>query len=245
MGLRQTYKEFIDMTPEIPPKNFTPHLPEDYDARISGVLPYYSSFHQETINLVKSLPSSPKIWMDTGCGTGSLINKSIEEFLDTKFLLLDPSESMLEQAKGKLSFYPDGKVEFLKASSTQEFSQELEEKPDVITAIQCHHYLSLEDRSRATRVCYNLLKEGGIYITFENIRPLTEEGVAVGKRYWGKFQSLHGRKEKEIQTHLERFDTEYFPITVEEHLKLLRDTGFRTVELFWYSYMQAGFYCIK
>jgi tRNA (cmo5U34)-methyltransferase len=94
-------------------------------------------------------------------------------------------------------------------------------------------------------VCYNLLKEGGIYITFENIRPLTEEGVAVGKRYWGKFQSLHGRKEKEIQTHLERFDTEYFPITVEEHLKLLRDTGFRTVELFWYSYMQAGFYCIK
>ncbi len=107
MGLRQTYKEFIDMTPEIPPKNFTPHLPEDYDARISSVLPYYSSFHQETINLVKSLPSSPKIWMDTGCGTGSLINKSIEEFLDTKFLLLDPSESMLEQAKGKLSFYPD------------------------------------------------------------------------------------------------------------------------------------------
>ncbi len=233
------------MTPAKPAQNTTPHLPEDYDGQISSVLPYYSSFHLETIKLVKSLPSSPKVWMDTGCGTGSLVNNAIEEFFDTKFLLLDPSEGMLDQAKGKLSFYPAGRVQFLKASPTQEFSQELEEKPDVITAIQCHHYLSRESRERATSMCYNLLKEGGIYITFENIRPLTEEGVSIGKRYWGNFQSAHGRKEEEIQKHLERFDTEYFPITVEEHLKLLRETGFRTVELFWYSYMQAGFYCIK
>jgi len=44
---------------------------------------------------------------------------------------------------------------------------------------------------------------------------------------------------------MQRFDVEYFPINIEEHLKLLRKTGFRIVELFWYSYMQAGFYGIK
>lgn len=233
------------MTSAKPDQNSIPHLPEDYDARISLILPYYSSFHQEIINFVKSLPSSPKVWMDTGCGTGSLVNKAIEEFPYTKFLLLDPSEEMLVQAKEKLSAYPSAKVQFLKVSPTQEFSQELEEKPDVITAIQCHHYLRREGRARAASKCYNLLKEGGIYITFENIRPLTEEGVTIGKRYWGDFQSTHGRNDEEIQKYLERFDTEYFPITVEEHLKLLRETGFRAVELFWYSYMQAGFYCIK
>jgi len=69
--------------------------------------------------------------------------------------------------------------------------------------------------------------------------------TAIGNQYWKNFQLSHGRNEKEIQKHLERFDTEYFPITVEEHLELLRATGFKTVELFWYSYMQAGFYCIK
>ena len=233
------------MTPAKPAQNITPHLPEDYDARISGVLPYYLSFHQETINFIKSRPSSPKVWMDTGCGTGSLVNKAIEEFPHTKFLLLDPSEGMLSQAREKLSSYPTDRLEFLRASPTQEFSQRLEEKPDIITAIQCHHYLSCKDRIKATRVCYNLLNEGGIYITFENIRPLTEDGIAIGKRYWGNFQLTHGRSEEEVQEHLERFDTEYFPITVEEHLKLLRETGFKAVELFWYSYMQAGFYCIK
>lgn len=245
MSLRWTYKEFTAMTSKKHAQNATPHLPEDYDARISSVLPYYSSFHQETIRLIKSLPSSPRIWIDTGCGTGSLVNRAINEFPGTKFLLLDPSEGMLEQAKQKLSSCPAESLIFLKASPTQEFSQELEEKPDVITAIQCHHYLSREGRARATSVCYNLLKESGIYIVFENIRPLTEEGVTIGKRYWGSFQSAHGRGKEEIKKHLERFDTEYFPLTVEEHLKLLREAGFRAVELFWYSYMQAGFYCIK
>jgi tRNA (cmo5U34)-methyltransferase len=233
------------MTSSKPVQNATPHLPEDYDARIFSVLPYYSSFHQETINFIKSFPSSPEVWLDTGCGTGSLINKAIEEFPETKFLLLDPSEGMLNQAIKKLLSFPVGKLEFLKASPTQDFSQDLVEKPDVITAIQCHHYLSREDRARATKTCFDLLKDGGVYITFENIRPLTEEGITIGKRYWGKFQLTHGRSEEEINEHLKRFDTEYFPINVEEHLKLLRDTGFRTVELFWYSYMQAGFYCIK
>jgi tRNA (cmo5U34)-methyltransferase len=233
------------MTPAQPTQKYTIHLPEDYDAQISGILPYYSSFHQETINLVKSLPSIPKIWVDTGCGTGSLVSKAIEKFPDTKFLLVDPSEGMLDQARKKMSLYPAGRLEFLTASHTQEFSQKLEEKPDIITAIQCHHYLSREGRAKASKVCYDLLSEGGVYITFENTRPLTDEGIAIGKRYWRNFQLSNGRSEEEVEKHLERFDTEYFPITIEEHLKLLRETGFRTVELFWYSYMQAGFYCIK
>jgi tRNA (cmo5U34)-methyltransferase len=227
------------------PENKTPHLPEDYDTKISTVLPYYRSFHEETINLIGSLPEKPEIWMDTGCGTGTFISKAIEHFPDTKFLMLDPSEGMLKQTREKLSSCPCDRVEILEASATQDFTRELDKKPDVITAIQCHHYLDMENRKKAVGKCYELLNEGGFFITFENISPLTEEGISVGKRYWGEFQRVHKRTEDEIKIHLQRFGTEYFPITVEEHLKLLRETGFRTVELFWYSYMQAGFYCIK
>ncbi|MBP1909545.1 class I SAM-dependent methyltransferase [Methanolobus bombayensis] len=233
------------MPPAETSKNKTPHLPEDYDTKISAVLPYYRTFHQETINLIKSLPQAPTVWMDTGCGTGTFVSKAIEHFPDTKFLMIDPSEGMLKHTKKKLSSFSSGKVKILEASTTQDFTQELNEKPDVITAIQCHHYLDMENRKKAVKKCYELLKKGGFFITFENINPLTEEGISVGKRYWGDFQRVHARTEDEIEIHLERFGTEYFPITVEEHLKLLRETGFRTVELFWYSYMQAGFYCIK
>ena len=222
-----------------------PHLPEDYDTQVSKVIPYYSSLHQEVINLVKALPFTPAIWMDTGCGTGSLIAKALMEFPEVRFLLLDPSEGMLKQARKKLSSCPAGRFKILKPSFTQEFSQELEERPDVITAIQCHHYLCAEDRMNATKVCYDLLKEGGVYITSENIRPLTEEGIMIGKQYSRNFQLSMGKTQEEADTHLARFDAAYFPITVEDHLRSLRETGFRAVEILWYSYMQAAFYCIK
>ena len=103
----------------------------------------------------------------------------------------------------------------------------------------------IEDRIKAIEVCYDTLKENGTFITFENIRPLTKKGIEIGKSYWKNFQLEHGKGEEEINQHLARFDVEYFPITIEDHLAVLRDSGFSTVEVLWYSYLQAGFYCIK
>ena len=82
-------------------------------------------------------------------------------------------------------------------------------------------------------------------INTENISPLSMEGIKIGKNNWKAFQEKNGKTAKEAEKHLERFGKEYFPINIEEHLKLYRETGFKAVELFWYSYMQAGFYCIK
>jgi tRNA (cmo5U34)-methyltransferase len=233
------------MQPAQPQHDTIPQLPENFDARVVSTIPYYQAFHKEVIDLVRALPCKPKVWMDTGCGTGSLVLRASEEFPDTGFLLLDPSEGMLEQARKKLCSLPEEKLRFLEPSPTQEFSGEPEEKPDIITAIQCHHYLSREEREKAIAVCYRLLKEGGVFITFENIRPFTDSGIAIGKNYVRNFQLSLGKEPGDVEKNLARFDVEYFPITVEEHLKLLRVSGFKVVELLWYSYMQAGFYCIK
>jgi tRNA (cmo5U34)-methyltransferase len=48
-----------------------------------------------------------------------------------------------------------------------------------------------------------------------------------------------------VRSHSARYNTEYFPITIKEHLELLDKTGFAACELFWHSYMQSGFYAIK
>lgn len=225
--------------------NRTLYNPQEYDTNINNTIPYYSSIHQEIINLVKALPSETRVWMDTGCGTGNLVEKAANDFPDTKFLLLDPSESMLKISKEKLASFSRERMKFLEASPTQKFSRKLEEKPDIVTAIQCHHYLNSEERAKAVKVCYDLLENDGAFITFENIRPLTDNGTKIGQKYWENFLLSRGRTEGDIEKYLARFDVEYFPLTVEEHLELLREAGFRTVELFWYSYMQAGFYCIK
>jgi tRNA (cmo5U34)-methyltransferase len=218
------------------------HFP-NYDEEIRNILPYYDLFHQETINLIEAMTSKPAIWLDTGCGTGTFVERALKHFPVAKFILSDPSAEMLEEARRKLS--GSDRVTFLKPNSTQDLSAEIIGRPDVITAILSHHYLSKDNRIKVTKVCYDLLNKGGIYVTFENIRPLTILGTEIGKRNWKSFQLSKGRNLETVEDHVKRFDTMFFPITVEEHLSLLRGLGFNAVELFWYSCMQAGFYCVK
>jgi tRNA (cmo5U34)-methyltransferase len=221
--------------------NSTPHTVETYDAQVCKTLPYYNSFHDETLNLIRATHIDPTNWLDTGCGTGTLVQKAIAQFSKTKFVLADPSPQMIAVAKQKLSGYDS--VEFIEVP-TEKLSN-LKTRFDVITAIQSHHYSTISERQKATEVCFNLLNHKGIYVTFENTRALTEQGTAIGKENWKNFQIRSGRDQITAEGHMQRFGTEYYPITIEQHLSLLRKTGFSTVELFWFSYMQAGFYCLK
>lgn len=221
--------------------NLTPHPAALYETHIRNIIPYYDCLHAEAINLIKATKIKPRFWLDTGCGTGSFVNKALEFFNDTIFILTDPSPAMLDLAKQKLAGRE--RVRFLDPVATQSISVEL--KADVITAIQAHHYLGSEMRRNATQVCFDLLTEDGIYLTFENSRPFSDQGIAIGLENWSNFQQAAGRDHETVRNHLQRFDSEYFPITVEAHLKLLRECGFRTVELLWFSYLQVGFYGIK
>lgn len=90
-----------------------------------------------------------------------------------------------------------------------------------------------------------MLNRNGLLITFENIRPLTRKGIEAGKQNWSNYQLSKGKNRDEIEKHIKRFDVDYFPITIKEHLGLYQTCGFKVVEMFWLSYLQAGFYCIK
>jgi tRNA (cmo5U34)-methyltransferase len=219
------------------------NFPQHYDAHIGITIPYYSLFHLETINVVKAW-GEPGLWLDTGCGTGTLVNKAAQAFPGTAFILADPSPEMLDVARSKLAGKGE-RIKLLEPAATQHIVLGPAESPDVLTAVLCHHYLSGQARLEATQNCYSLLKKGGMYVTFENIRPLTPAGTEIGKVNWENFQVANGKTVTEAEEHIRRFGVEYFPITVEEHLALLRGCGFKVVELLWYSYMQAGFYCIK
>lgn len=212
----------------------------DYDAHISGVNPHYAQFHADTIGVVRAVNPSPDRWLDTGCGTGTLAVKALAVFPGTAFTLADPAEAMLQFAKSKLAGRP---AEFVqKGTQALDFP---DRSFDVITAIQAHHYFDTGTRRAATANCFRMLKPGGVYVTFENVRPFTQAGLRVGMERWRLYQADAGRAPEEIERHLARFDAEYFPITVEQHLRLLRETGFQTSELLFAGLMQAGFYAIK
>lgn len=210
-----------------------------YDDKIINVLPYYKEYHGQIIDLVRSMRFSDPDWLDTGCGTGTLARRVLEDRSDVKFTLCDPSENMLAEAKEKLA---GEDIRFFNISSQQMM---FESEFDVVTAVQSHHYLKREERKTAVSKCYQALRENGVFITFENIRMSSDDSDAIALNRWAHFLDEHGNSAEDVQMHIDRRGAEVFPITIEEHISVLRECGFKSVDLLWSSYLQAGFWALK
>ncbi len=219
--------------------NSSAHNSDAYDGRIRSVLPYYEEYHGQIIDLVNAAKPGPVSWLDTGCGTGTLAARVLESRDDVKFTLCDPSDGMLKIAEKKL----EGKnVKFEKLSSGElQYDSEF----DVVTAVQCHHYLQMQEREKAVRNCRRALKEGGIFIAFENIRMTTGKSEEISLKRWKDYLEKHGNTPGEIDNQIKRRGSEVLPITIREHMELLEKCAFSSVNILWASYLQAGLWAIK
>jgi len=226
--------------------NATPHTAAEYDLSVRQTIPFYEEIQAEVVDLVKTAQPDVKWWFDTGCGTGYLVALASAAFPRTRFVLADPSEQMLEQARSRLAARNGPRWRFLEPIGNGELAGRLAGlTPQVTTAILCHHYLRPAQRRQALRACHDTLSDGGLFVTVENVAPLTEDGTSIGLARWKRRQLRLGRSEPVVDDHLTRFGTKYFPITIDEHVRLMKEVGFRVVEPFWLSQMQVGLYGLK
>lgn len=224
--------------------NTTPFDATSYDQSVRQVIPHYETIHTEIVDLVRALKPDASVWLDTGCGTGYLIETALPFFPQTTFILSDPAENMVEQAMNRLNKIASKHVRFMPPTQTENLLILKDiPKPQVITSVLCHHYLDKMQRKRATEVCNKLLEKNGVFITVEHAAPFSQQGLKTTMERWGRFQTANGRQD--IEEHLKRFNTRYFPIDINEHIRLLKETGFQTVEIFWFSLLDVGLYAIK
>lgn len=216
-----------------------------YDNNVRKVIPFYDEIYNQIFDIIHTHYAqaekykTPFSILDTGCGSGTFAVRAYEELNISEMVLCDPSEKMLSDAKIKLK---DRNCIFRCIGSE---NLDYLEKFDIIVAVQSHHYFSREMRERAVMNCYRSLKAGGILIYTENTAPFSETGKNIVLKRVENFGVNAGRSSEEAVAHSARYNIEYFPINVSEHLDLLRKTGFETSEIFWHSYMQSGFYAVK
>ena len=132
----------------MPNDNTTPMSAKEYDVKINQTIPYYSEFYRQTLDVIEQCDFNEIDWLDLGCGTGTLEEQAFQKFPAVRFVLVDPSEKMLEQAKFKLE---NRSVKFVCAMSD---SVKYENCLDVVTAIQSHHYMREQERKKATECVY-------------------------------------------------------------------------------------------
>lgn len=213
-----------------------------YDQKVTESIPFYATIHEQVMDLVAHSGIAPKRWLDAGGGTGRLVEQCLARFPGAEFTISDPMEEMRAIAIRRFAD-AGGRVAVVEGST-----EELDlgrDAFDVITAVLSNHYLSEEKRRTAVANCHAMLRPGGMFVAIEHVAALTERGKQTALDRWRGFQVAAGKPPAAAAKHIARYGVEYFPITLEKHLALLRSAGFATVEVFWYAYSDIGVYGIK
>ncbi len=220
-------------------QNSTPFDVAEYDKQIKRTLPFYEEMVQQIVDIVALLDLQSLKWLDVGCGTGKMARTAIGMFDIEKMVCIDVEKEMLERAE---SLCDNEKVEFLQYDVRELPYQEMF---DIVTVMQVNHYFKKHERVAAIKKCYDALAENGIYISFENFAPDNEECTRLYLERWKQFQIVNGKTQEEADLHVKRYGWSYFPIPISESVRLLKDCGFRMVEILWVSYMQVGIFAKK
>jgi len=181
--------------------------------------------------------------LDIGCGAGNYTLKLLQELPDLDVTLLDLSGAMLERAVQRLTPATGGTVARLQEDIR---TVELGEAAfDIILASQVFHHLRGEGEWRAVyRKCWMALKPGGALLVNDLIDQADPRVSALMRRRWGEY--LTGLKDEAYRDKVFGYnEIEDTPRPLFFQLDILRETGFRVIDVLHKNSVFAAFYALK
>ncbi len=211
-----------------------------FDDMVSRSVPIYAEIHQVILDLVskRQWDQGHKI-VDIGCSTGSTLFM-LEHFFKQeggtvpKLIGLDPSEDMLNKARAKASQYTDSNIKFFCLGA----SDLAETNIDVAIMNYTLQFIPLAERVGVLSRIHQGLRPGGLFILAEKIKSPTTEIQDVITDLYYDFKRRNGYDELEISRKREALENVLIPLSQEEQVSMLRQSGFQKSEMIfrWYNF---------
>ncbi len=181
--------------------------------------------------------------LDVGCGGGNYTLKLLQRLPNLNVTLVDLSQQMLDCAVNRIRPQTSGAVTTIHSDMRE---MELgEQRFDVIVAAATLHHLRTEDEWRSVfQKFYAALKPSGSIWIFDLIESPVPEIQAIHWRRYGEYLTSVGGEayRDELFARIIREDT---PRSIVFQLDLLREVGFREVEILHKHSCYAAFGAVK
>jgi tRNA (cmo5U34)-methyltransferase len=181
--------------------------------------------------------------LDIGCGAGNYTLKLLQRLPDLEVTLVDLSRPMLARAEERIRPFTTKKITTIQADIRQ---VELgEEVYDLILAAAVFHHLRSDSEWESVFLgCWKALKPGGVIFISDLVEhPHLGVQQMMTKR-WGEYLTgLKGESYREnVFAYVEHEDT---PRSLFYQLCLLKNVGFRLVDVLHKNSCFAAFYAVK
>lgn len=181
--------------------------------------------------------------LDVGCGGGNYTLKLLQRLPNLNVTLLDLSQQMLDCAVSRIRPQTSGTVTAIH-SDMRELDLG-EQRFDVIVASAVlHHLRAVDEWQSVFRKFFAALKPRGSIWIFDLVESPIPEIQAIHWRRYGEYLTSVGGESyrEELFTRILREDT---PRSVAFQLDLLREVGFREVEILHKHSCYAAFGAVK
>jgi len=202
-----------------------------YDNNRRSLIPNFDEFYRVGIDVLACAKPDPRV-LDLGAGTGLSTLFLLQRYPDAHVTLLDFSQEMLDVARERFSENPC--ISFVVGDYR---SYPFEGPYDVVISGLSIHHLGFKEKQELTKRVYALLTPGGEFVNADMVK--CENDLLEQEIYRRQEVFLHQTlSEEEVLRYRNSLHMD-IPITVMEHLTLLRDAGFSVVDCL-YRYLTNG-----
>jgi SAM-dependent methyltransferase len=153
--------------------NFTDEELKTWILRWDSMQEYYNPDRNErfdtVIGLIDACLHNPKVIVDLGCGTGSIMEKCLLSFPNAKIYGIDFDFILMSFAKRRLKDFKD-RVEFIQLDIRNDFwIGKINEKIDAIVSATALHWLNETEMKKLYFQIFNKLDNGGIFLNADHV----------------------------------------------------------------------------
>ncbi len=219
--------------------NFENGVSKSFDSHVRQNVPCYDDLHFN-INEISSFFIQPKTNIyDIGCATGYFIENNCDDYQNSNFIGIDNSPSMILELKKKFN---DNKNVNIIQNDVQNVNIQ---NSSLVLCFLTLHFIPYLDRLSILKNIYKGMNQEGAFILVEKTYSSDGKINHIFDNILHEFKLKQGMQKEEVLEKTRSIRGILNPLTDIQNIKLLKDAGFCTVELFFKYNNFAGFLAIK
>ena len=240
----QRDKVFVEQDQPVGDFSFNAKVADVFDDMVSRSVPHYEEMQRMVCELAEDFAEPNTNLYDIGCSTATTL-LTLDRILDpsVKFIGIDNAPDMLEKARQKIASKNTPRPIDLR---TADLHQGLYmENASVVTMLLTLQFIRPLYRERVMKMIHSGLNERGCLLLIEK---LTSEDTTFNRlfiQHYYSYKRKNGYSDIEIAKKREALENVLIPYRLEENILLLKETGFRHIEVFFRWYNFCGIIAVK
>lgn len=230
---------------------FDEKVTDCFEDMLSRSIPQYDLMRESSANLVYDVIKNSKCKketfniLDIGCSDGLMIEKLMSKFNGEGYYTgVDVSEPMLKKAKYRfLDDIINHKVKIENCDLRTDFPNGIY---DAVTSILSIQFMPIEYRQHIIQNIYNSLSSSnGCFIMVEKVLGNTDNINKLFVKNYYDMKKQNGYTEEQIERKRLSLEGVLVPVTSDWNVDLLKQAGFRQVDVFWKWMNFVGYIAFK